>query len=218
MPSSGPLRNSWHRHRLHSTVASTALAMTAEVSTNGLTDSGATLAEGQGGARLSTQAQRSIRSWESEMAAHRQKLEAYKANPDAFDNKGFLKNAPSLEIRERLSILELIILNTRSEMFRSKLMERDKDAINNGCKTTELRADRVAPYHGRPRSCDGAGRGVTIEQKEFRSKKITIGSCPESRPIIHTRRPRGSHWGNSPTIGRRCSAWPREPESHWVTC
>ena len=36
------------------------------------------------------------------MANHQQKLEAYKANPDAFDNKGFLKNAPTPQIRQNI--------------------------------------------------------------------------------------------------------------------
>jgi RHS repeat-associated protein len=36
------------------------------------------------------------------LSEHVEKLEKYRANPDAFDNKGFLKNAPSQEIRERI--------------------------------------------------------------------------------------------------------------------
>lgn len=32
---------------------------------------------------------------------HRQKLTEYIKNPDAFDNQGYLKNAPTPEIRER---------------------------------------------------------------------------------------------------------------------
>ena len=33
---------------------------------------------------------------------HEIKLEEYKQNPDKFDNKGFLKNAPTNEIREKI--------------------------------------------------------------------------------------------------------------------
>lgn len=29
-------------------------------------------------------------------------MDAYRANPDAFDNKGILKNAPSPEVRQRI--------------------------------------------------------------------------------------------------------------------
>jgi RHS repeat-associated protein len=36
------------------------------------------------------------------LADHVKKLEDYKANPDAYDNKGFLQNAPSQQIRERI--------------------------------------------------------------------------------------------------------------------
>jgi hypothetical protein len=62
----------------------------------------ASLLAARGGANLSKQAQKSIRSFEKNIAEHRAKLDAYKRNPDAFDNKGFLKNAPSQEIRERI--------------------------------------------------------------------------------------------------------------------
>jgi RHS repeat-associated protein len=36
------------------------------------------------------------------LVEHLDKLEKYKANPDAFDNKGFLKNAPSQQVREKI--------------------------------------------------------------------------------------------------------------------
>jgi hypothetical protein len=45
---------------------------------------------------------RSIRSLNQRLAEHRAKLEAYRSNPDAFDNNGFLRNAPSVEVRERI--------------------------------------------------------------------------------------------------------------------
>lgn len=43
----------------------------------------------RGTTQLSKQAQKSIRSFETNIAEHRAKLEAFKRNPDAFDNKGF---------------------------------------------------------------------------------------------------------------------------------
>lgn len=48
------------------------------------------------------QRQRSIRSLEQRLAEHQMKLAAYQANPDAFDNQGHLRNAPSPAIRQRI--------------------------------------------------------------------------------------------------------------------
>ncbi|HMP03759.1 MAG TPA: hypothetical protein PKC45_14775 [Gemmatales bacterium] len=36
------------------------------------------------------------------MAEHQKKLADYIKNPDAFDNQGFLKNAPTPEIRQKI--------------------------------------------------------------------------------------------------------------------
>ena len=52
--------------------------------------------------RLAPQAQRSVRSLEKRIAEHREKLIAYRKNPTAFDNKGYLENAPSEEIRRKI--------------------------------------------------------------------------------------------------------------------
>lgn len=43
-----------------------------------------------------------IRRLERRIAEHKERLEAYRENPDAHDNKGFLKNAPTPEIRRRI--------------------------------------------------------------------------------------------------------------------
>jgi RHS repeat-associated protein len=45
---------------------------------------------------------KAINSLEQRIEEHKQKLEAYKASPDAFDNKGLLKNAPNAEVRQRI--------------------------------------------------------------------------------------------------------------------
>ncbi len=45
---------------------------------------------------------KSIRSLENLITEHESKLAAYIANPDAFDNRGFLANAPSEEVRQRI--------------------------------------------------------------------------------------------------------------------
>jgi RHS repeat-associated protein len=61
---------------------------------------GAMFREGSGGSSRSTQ--RSIRSLEQRVQEHQQKLDAYRRDPDAFDNQGLLKNAPSDEARQRI--------------------------------------------------------------------------------------------------------------------
>ena len=43
-----------------------------------------------------------MKSLQSNIKEHTAKLDAYKQNPDAFDSKGFLKNAPSEEVRESI--------------------------------------------------------------------------------------------------------------------
>jgi hypothetical protein len=51
---------------------------------------------------LSPSEQRAVRSLEKNVGEHQQKLEAYRADPDSFDNKGILTNAPTPEIRQRI--------------------------------------------------------------------------------------------------------------------
>ncbi len=46
--------------------------------------------------------EKAIKSLEQRIDEHKQKLEAYKANPDEFDNKGILKDAPNAEVRQRI--------------------------------------------------------------------------------------------------------------------
>ncbi|WP_262410880.1 VENN motif pre-toxin domain-containing protein [Duffyella gerundensis] len=51
---------------------------------------------------LSTSDQRSIKSLEEQIRLHEDKLEAYKKNPDSFDNKGYLQNAPNEQVKQRI--------------------------------------------------------------------------------------------------------------------
>ena len=51
---------------------------------------------------LTTSEQRAVRSLERRVAEHQVKLDAYRANPDAFDNLGILGRAPTPEIRESI--------------------------------------------------------------------------------------------------------------------
>jgi len=56
----------------------------------------------RGAPQLSKEAAKSVRSLQQRPGEHQNKLDAFRKNPDAFDNKGFLKNAPSQEVRERI--------------------------------------------------------------------------------------------------------------------
>ncbi len=54
------------------------------------------------GRQTSSNPSESIKSLKARLEEHRQKLADYKANPDAFDNQGILRNAPSPEVRQRI--------------------------------------------------------------------------------------------------------------------
>jgi len=54
------------------------------------------------GTTLSNSDIRTIRSQQGIISEHRDKLAKYKANPDAYDNKGHLKNAPNDKIRQKI--------------------------------------------------------------------------------------------------------------------
>ncbi len=65
-------------------------------------ETGAGAAESGVACTLSAAEQRSVASLQRQVAAHTEKLEAYRANPDAFDNLCYLERAPSPEIRQRI--------------------------------------------------------------------------------------------------------------------
>ena len=52
--------------------------------------------------KLSLSQQRAIRSYKRRISEHKQKITTYKTNPDSFDNKGFLRDAPNDEIRKQI--------------------------------------------------------------------------------------------------------------------
>ncbi|NOI65479.1 FG-GAP-like repeat-containing protein [Vibrio sp. 99-8-1] len=54
------------------------------------------------GKTLTTSQNRTVSSLTKRIEEHKKKLEEYKNNPDAFDNKSYLKNAPNSEIRQRI--------------------------------------------------------------------------------------------------------------------
>ncbi len=46
--------------------------------------------------------QKSVNSYRQRITEHQKKLTNYKANPNAYDNKGFLKKAPNEQVRQRI--------------------------------------------------------------------------------------------------------------------
>ncbi|WP_213453181.1 hypothetical protein [Rhizomonospora bruguierae] len=66
-----------------------------------LAGSTAVLVHNSGG-ELTPEQLKSIRSLEARVAEHQAKLEAYKADPWAYDNQGLLERAPNDEVRQRI--------------------------------------------------------------------------------------------------------------------
>lgn len=60
------------------------------------------LVHNSNGGDLTPEQLKSIESYRKLIEEHELKLRDYLANPDAYDNKGFLKNAPSEEVRQRI--------------------------------------------------------------------------------------------------------------------
>lgn len=76
---------------------------------------------------LSTSDQRSIKSLEEQIRLHEDKLEAYKKNPDSFDNKGYLQNASNEKVRQR--IIDGRIRHLEQEI---KTVHKNIDEIKSG--------------------------------------------------------------------------------------
>lgn len=66
---------------------------------------------------------RAVQSLSRRLAEHEEKLAEYRANPDAFDNKGYLKNAPTPQIRERIINGRIRHLETEIRTFRQQINE-----------------------------------------------------------------------------------------------
>lgn len=73
------------------------------------------------GRELTASEQRAVRSLQRNVEEHRAKLEAYKNNPDQFDNQGILKNAPSSEIRQRIIDGRIRHLETEINTFQRQI-------------------------------------------------------------------------------------------------
>jgi hypothetical protein len=75
---------------------------------------------------LSREQQKSLRSLRQRMSEHESKLKAYEANPEAFDNKGFLKNAPNNQVRQRIIQSRIRHLESEIRGFRKQIEELER--------------------------------------------------------------------------------------------
>lgn len=78
---------------------------------------------------LSPSDRRSVESYERLIKEHEEKLEAYKRDPEAYDNKGILKNAPNDEVRQRIIDGRVRHLDKEIQTFRDNI-----DKIYKGAK------------------------------------------------------------------------------------
>jgi hypothetical protein len=76
--------------------------------------------------KLSVSDRRSINSLREQIRSHEEKLVAYRRNPEAFDNQGYLKNAPNDKIRQR--IIDGRIRHLEQEI---KTFQKNINQINN---------------------------------------------------------------------------------------
>ena len=67
-----------------------------------------------------------VRSLEKRREEHIAKLEAYRKNPAAFDNLGYLENAPSQEVRERIINARIRHLEHEIQNFERQITEAQK--------------------------------------------------------------------------------------------
>jgi RHS repeat-associated protein len=74
-----------------------------------------------GGGLSGQQADKAIRSLEKQIAEHEQKLAEYIRNPEAFDNQGLLRNAPSQQIREQIISGRIRKLQLEIQKFRNEI-------------------------------------------------------------------------------------------------
>jgi hypothetical protein len=68
-----------------------------------------------------TQIGRQIRGLQKQLDIHLKKLDDFRANPDKFDNKGFLRDAPSQEIRDQIIEGRIRSLEKQIDNFRRQI-------------------------------------------------------------------------------------------------
>ena len=80
-----------------------------------------------GKSKLTSSQEKSIKSYKKDIAIHEKKLSDYIANPDKYDNKGTLKNAPNAEIRKKIIDSRIKHLETEIKTFKNNI-----EKIKNG--------------------------------------------------------------------------------------
>lgn len=73
-----------------------------------------------------TRGNRATRGLQRQIRAHRQKLRNYRRNPDKFDNKGFLKNAPNDAVRKNIIEKRIRHLEREIKAFEDAIKRIDK--------------------------------------------------------------------------------------------
>ena len=84
-------------------------------------NTGAGVVESSVARTLTAAEQRSVASLQRQVAAHTEKLGAYRASPDAFDNLGYLERAASPEIRRRIIDGRINHLETEMRGFQDQI-------------------------------------------------------------------------------------------------
>jgi hypothetical protein len=82
---------------------------------------------GSDAAAIEQRLAKKVRSLEKRRDEHLAKLEAYKKNPELFDNLGYLQNAPSKEVRERIIQTRVRHLEHEIENFEKQIAETLKE-------------------------------------------------------------------------------------------
>jgi hypothetical protein len=77
----------------------------------------------KGGVQLGKAELKSISSLESQIVKHESKLAEYIKDPMKFDNKGFLKNAPSDAIRQKIIQTRVNHLNQEIQTFQNNIQK-----------------------------------------------------------------------------------------------
>ncbi|WP_460754848.1 polymorphic toxin-type HINT domain-containing protein [Myceligenerans cantabricum] len=77
---------------------------------------------------LTPEQRKSVRSYEALIEEHESKLRSYLADPDAHDNKGYLRNAPNDEVRQKIIESRARHLRKEIETFRNNI-----NKITGGC-------------------------------------------------------------------------------------
>jgi polyhydroxyalkanoate synthesis regulator phasin len=75
------------------------------------------------GTKLTKSQLKSISSLERQIAKHETKLAEYIKDPMKFDNKGFLKNAPTEAIREKIINTRINNLNKEIQKFKNEIQK-----------------------------------------------------------------------------------------------